>query len=66
MLLLAVLLEVMLNTGLEKSHFGQQLLRLGEQQVLVLCQVGVVAQKTQPIPKQTQGKDVSTVQALYI
>lgn len=35
-LLLAVLLEVMLNTGLEKSHFGLKLLRLREQQVLVL------------------------------
>lgn len=33
--LLSVLLQVVLDAGLEESQFGSELLRLGEQQVLV-------------------------------
>ena len=58
MSLLGVLLKVVLDAGLKKSQLGSELLRLGEQQVLVPGQVGVVAQQAQPTHTRTQGKDV--------
>lgn len=54
--LLAVLLQVLLDTGLKKSQFGLELLWVGEQQVLVACEVGVVAQQAQTKQAQTEGE----------
>lgn len=46
----------MLDAGLKEGQFGSELLRLGEQQVLIPCQVGVVTEQTQPTQAQTETK----------
>lgn len=56
----------MLDAGLKKSQFGSELLRLGEQQILVPRQVGVVAQQTQAANTQAQGKDFSMCGYTYM